>query len=45
MINLMDYSYRGWRINPYALSHLKRLNRLIILAPTTTCKPARLKFS
>ncbi|MHA2389487.1 MAG: alpha/beta fold hydrolase, partial [Candidatus Hodarchaeales archaeon] len=41
-INLMGYSYGGWQASLYALSHLERLNKLILLTPATAL-PTRLR--
>jgi pimeloyl-ACP methyl ester carboxylesterase len=38
-INLMGYSYGGWQASLYALSHPKRLDKLILLTPATALSP------
>ncbi len=42
-INLVSYSYGAWYSTLYAISHPEKLKRLIIISPSSTVIPGKLK--
>ena len=43
-INLLGFSYGGWQTSIYALAHPERLNKIILISPSTTVMQPRIRY-